>query len=137
MKKWILGILIVTLLATVGYVVVDAHPFTYDPNTDPDGNPVNTEYYPYYRHGGMMGARGGYCFDGDDAYDYDYEFLYTHLSSEDKLIIDEMYASGLAEIDYANLTDEEVMTAIDLLKDELANYIIENDMFTYGNPYWD
>lgn len=130
MKKWVLGILFVALIATLGYVIVDAHPFPYDP----DESTETTDYYPYYMNG-MMGRRGGYCFDLEE--DYDYEFLYTHLSSDDKITIDKMYADELAKIDFDSLSDEEILESIKLIKLELAQYIVEQDMFSYGYPYQD
>lgn len=115
-KKWIIALLSLAALASLGFFVVKAH----DYYTSGD-----YQYYGYY----MPGMRGGYCYDEEQP---SYEYLYSHLSTEDQAVIDQMYADQLAQYDFSTMTDDEKVQAIDTVKADLSQYIIDNHMV----PYW-
>lgn len=111
MKKWLLALFIVAAVATTGFVVVKATQYNTLENS-----------LPGYFHGpGMMG--GGYCYDEDDL---SYEFLYSHLDSDQKTVIDQLYAEKLATYDFQSMTSSEQTDAINQIKAELVTYMEEH-----------
>lgn len=108
MKKWLLALFIVAAVATTGFVVVRATQY----------NTLGNSLPGYFHEPGMMG--GGYCYDEDNL---SYEFLYTHLTSDQQEVIDLMYAEKLATYDFQSMTQSEQTDAINQIKSELITYI--------------
>ncbi|MBN2877641.1 MAG: hypothetical protein JXL85_08335 [Bacilli bacterium] len=118
MKKWMLALLIMAAVGSVGFVAVEA--YSLSTNDSPTWN--NDSYY----GPGMMG--GGCLYDGDETTAPDYDYLYLHLSADDKTTMDLLYAQKLAEYDFSSMTTEEQAQTIETIKTELAQYIIDNNL---------
>ena len=118
MKKWILGILAVAVIVTIGFSLFRTN-----------GLIENSGDYYYPRYGMMGGFYDDYChneyMDGEE---YDFDWLYMHLSETDQALIDVMYADSLATYDFSTMTDEEKTDTIAMIKADLADYIIDNDL---------
>lgn len=121
-KKWIPVLIVAGLFAvSAGAMAVRAWYRT--------DNLPETGDYPYYpRMGGGMGA-GGCLLDEDDL---TYEFLYARLDATERATIDRLYAEALASYDFSAMTEDEQDATIATVKDELATYILENDLV----PSW-
>lgn len=123
-KKWILGILIVVAVAFTGYYAVNVYGHYV--------NPTQTDNYGYFGYG-MMG--GGYCYDGDESQTPSYEFLYSHLSADNQVIINQMYTDQLANYNFTNMTTAEREQTINQIKSDLVQYMIDNNMLPDGFNY--
>ncbi len=122
MKHWLIGLLIGVVLFAFGFMAFQTYAFYSAPEEYETGS--------YF----MPGMRGG-CYYNDtneEDIEYDYDFLYLHLSLEDQATIDLMYADMLLEYDFDSLTQEEQLQVIHSIKEELATYIIDN----FSVPYW-